>query len=122
MASIWAAFQGQLECRDCLTDNFAVAAIDISKSNGDGKLHAQGSYFKTVWLSLIRKDFPAQLEISIRVRSPGQAFCCGWALFSLIYDCSVYAHFMRLYLESGWHIWLSVVNTPFIHDAEIGAF
>ena len=123
MACIGAAFQGKLKFIDCWTSIHRIAAaIDISKCNGYGKLHVPGTDFKTVWLSLIRKDFPAQLVISIRVRSPGQTICSGWAVFSIAYDGSVYAHSMRLYLESGRHIWLSVVNTPFIHDAEIGTF
>ena len=122
MACVGAAFQRQLKFRDYLTSNHATAAIDISQSDGYGKLHIPGTDLKTGCLSLIRKDFPAQLVISIRVSSPGQTTCSGWAVFIISYYGSVYAHSMRLYLESGRHIWLSVVNTPFIHDAEIGAF
>jgi len=123
MACVGAAFQRQLKCRDCLNSSLGVAAaIDISKSDGYGKLHIPGTDLKTGCLSLIRKDFPAQLVISIRVSSPGQTTCSGWAVFIISYYGSVYVHSMRLYLESGRHIRLRIVNTPFIYDAEIGTF
>ena len=120
MCLIITSFQRQREWLGRWTCLRCRIFIDVNKSYANGKLHVVSPDLEPICIIFVCQDFPAQLVVLIWVKSPSHTTCRGSTVLIWGYQGSTYSDWIRN-LESARDIRLSVINTPFVHEGEIGA-